>query len=124
MSEAAPPSAVTTAAAVQSATAPSGSNAGAASEAAAAGASSTSGRRAPPPFCRSRTDSLIRYTPTTQAEAPGATFYVDKKGDLDYVVLLKVSNLWIGGPCVHTYVCVKTRKLDWCRSDVICMSSE
>ena len=59
-------------------------------------AASTTSRRAPPPFCRSRTDSIIRYTPTTQAEAPGATFYVDRKGDLDYVVLLKVSQPRIG----------------------------
>ena len=43
-----------------------------------------------PPFYRSRTDSLITYTPTTAAEAPGATFYIDRKGELDYVVLLKV----------------------------------
>ena len=121
MSEAAPPSAVVPAAAVaQSATAPSGPNAGGASEA-AYGASSTTSRRAPPPFCRSRTDSLIRYTPTTQAEAPGATFYVDKKGDLDYVVLLKVkANLGLRASCVF----VKARKLVRCRSDITCMSSE
>ena len=59
-------------------------------------AAASTSRRAPPPFCRSRTDSIIRYTPTTQAEAPGATFYVDRKGDLDYVVLLKVSQPRIG----------------------------
>ncbi len=55
--------------------------------AAASASSSTTGR---PPFYRSRTDSLITYTPTTAAEAPGATFYIDRRGELDYVVLLKV----------------------------------
>ena len=66
----------------------------AAAATATAGATTASKR---PPLCRSRTDSTIRYTPTTQAEAPGATFYVDKKGDLDYVVLLKVGV----GICVY-----------------------
>lgn len=54
-------------------------------------ASATSGPPRPP-FHRSRTDSLISYTPTTVAEAPGATFYISRKGEIDYVVLLKVRN--------------------------------
>ncbi len=40
---------------------------------------------------RSRTDSLIIYTPPSVAEAAGATFYIKRSGEIDYVVLLKVS---------------------------------
>lgn len=91
--EVAPPSTTDLAAAAQPSTAGTGRETAAAATA-TAGATTASKR---PPLCRSRTDSTIRYTPTTQAEAPGATFYVDKKGDLDYVVLLKVGV----GICVY-----------------------
>ena len=43
-----------------------------------------------PPLYRSRTDSLITYTPPSIAEAPGSTFYIRKNGQIDYLVLLKV----------------------------------
>ena len=39
---------------------------------------------------RSRTDSIIVYTPPSITEAPGSTFYIKRSGELDYVVLLKV----------------------------------
>ena len=38
---------------------------------------------------RSRTDSLVAYTPANIGEAPGATFYINKKGGIDYHQLLK-----------------------------------
>lgn len=47
-------------------------------------------RAAPPPLDRSRTDSLIVYTPPCIAEAVGSTFYIRKNGQMDYLVLLKV----------------------------------
>ena len=40
---------------------------------------------------RSRTDSVITYTPPSIGEAPGSTFYIRKNGQIDYLVLLKVS---------------------------------
>ena len=44
-----------------------------------------------PSLCRrSRTDSIIVYTPPSITEAPGSTFYIKRSGELDYVVLLKV----------------------------------
>ena len=43
------------------------------------------------PSFRSRTDSVIEYTPPMVGEAAGSTFYITKTGYLDYVVLLKVS---------------------------------
>ena len=42
------------------------------------------------PSFRSRTDSVIEYTPPMVGEAAGSTFYITKTGHLDYVVLLKV----------------------------------
>ena len=42
------------------------------------------------PLFRSRTDSLITYTPPAMAEAAGSTFYIRKNGHIDYIVLLKV----------------------------------
>ena len=42
------------------------------------------------PSFRSRTDSVIEYTPPMVGEAAGSTFYITKTGYLDYVVLLKV----------------------------------
>lgn len=42
------------------------------------------------PNARSRTDSLVKYTPQNIGEAPGATFYINKKGGIDYNQLLKV----------------------------------
>ena len=47
----------------------------------------------PPPLNRSRTDSRIIYTPPSIGEAPGSTFYIRKNGQMDYMVLLKVSPL-------------------------------
>ena len=50
------------------------------------------GSRVTPALCRrSRTDSLIIYTPPSVAEAAGATFYIKRSGEVDYVVLLKVN---------------------------------
>ena len=50
-----------------------------------------SGSKVTPALCRrSRTDSLIIYTPPSVAEAAGATFYIKRSGEVDYVVLLKV----------------------------------
>ena len=43
------------------------------------------------PAFRSRTDSVIEYTPPSVGEAAGSTFYINKNGNVDYVVLLKVS---------------------------------
>lgn len=40
---------------------------------------------------RSRTDSLVSYTQATTSEAPGSTFYINRKGEIDFTVLLKVS---------------------------------
>ena len=40
---------------------------------------------------RSRTDSVIEYTPPMVGEAAGSTFYITKAGHIDYVVLLKVN---------------------------------
>ena len=42
------------------------------------------------PSFRSRTDSVIEYTPPVVGEAAGSTFYITKAGHIDYVVLLKV----------------------------------
>ena len=42
------------------------------------------------PSFRSRTDSLIEYTPPVVGEAAGSTFYINKAGHIDYVILLKV----------------------------------
>ena len=39
---------------------------------------------------RSRTDSLVSYAPTVVNEAPGSTFYINRKGEMDFTVLLKV----------------------------------
>jgi len=39
---------------------------------------------------RSRTDSIVVYTPPSITEAPGSTFYIKRSGEIDYVVLLKV----------------------------------
>ena len=44
------------------------------------------------PSFRSRTDSVIEYTPPVVGEAAGSTFYITKVGHIDYVVLLKVDN--------------------------------
>ena len=44
------------------------------------------------PSFRSRTDSVIEYTPPVVGEAAGSTFYITKAGHIDYVVLLKVDN--------------------------------
>jgi hypothetical protein len=53
---------------------------------------SESSSKAPPALCRrSRTDSIIIYTPPTITEAPGSTFYIKRSGEMDYVVLLKVN---------------------------------
>ncbi|CAB4054728.1 UNC80 [Lepeophtheirus salmonis] len=38
---------------------------------------------------RSRTDSKIDYVVNGQMEAPGSTFYINKFGEIDYVILLK-----------------------------------
>ena len=43
-----------------------------------------------PPLYRSRTDSVIVYTPPCIGEAVGSTFYIRKNGFIDYYVLLKV----------------------------------
>ena len=43
------------------------------------------------PLYRSRTDSVITYTPPSIGEAPGSTFYIRKNGQIDYMVLLKVT---------------------------------
>ena len=52
-----------------------------------------SGSKVTPALCRrSRTDSLIIYTPPSVAEAAGATFYIKRSGEVDYVVLLKVKD--------------------------------
>ena len=40
---------------------------------------------------RSRTDSTISYGAGATPEAPGATFYINRKGEMDLVVLLKVN---------------------------------
>ena len=45
----------------------------------------------PPPLYRSRTDSVITYTPPSIGEAAGSTFYIRKNGQIDYLVLLKVT---------------------------------
>jgi hypothetical protein len=47
--------------------------------------------RVPTSF-RSRTDTGVSYGPSSTAEAAGATFYVSRKGEIDYHVLLKVSS--------------------------------
>merc|ERR1719225_421639 len=62
-----------------------------ASSAAAASAASAEQKRIslPPPLYRSRTDSVITYTPPSIGEAPGSTFYIRKNGQIDYLVLLK-----------------------------------
>ena len=53
---------------------------------------SDSSSKVPPPLSRrSRTDSIIIYTPPSITEAPGSTFYIKRSGELDYVVLLKVN---------------------------------
>ena len=46
---------------------------------------------------RSRTDSVIEYTPPMVGEAAGSTFYITKAGHIDYVQLLKVTVflIWI-----------------------------
>ena len=44
-----------------------------------------------PPLYRSRTDSVIVYTPPCIGEAVGSTFYIKKNGHIDYYVLLKVN---------------------------------
>ena len=54
-----------------------------------------SGAGASLPAFRSRTDSVIEYTPPSVGEAAGSTFYINKNGNVDYVVLLKVSPLQI-----------------------------
>ena len=60
--------------------------------AAAVGSSSSGGGGiSSQPSFRSRTDSVIEYTPPMVGEAAGSTFYITKTGYLDYVVLLKVS---------------------------------
>ena len=41
-------------------------------------------------FYRSRTDSGVAYSPNSPAEAPASAFYINKKGELDMFVLLKV----------------------------------
>lgn len=41
-------------------------------------------------FYRSRTDSLVAYAKASAPEAPGASAYISKRGDIDLVVLLKV----------------------------------
>ena len=40
---------------------------------------------------RSRTDSLIDYTPPMVGAAAGSTFYINKAGHIDYIILLKVN---------------------------------
>ena len=47
--------------------------------------------RGVPPLYRSRTDSVIVYTPPCIGEAVGSTFYIKKNGHIDYYVLLKVN---------------------------------
>ena len=49
------------------------------------------------PSFRSRTDSVIEYTPPVVGEAAGSTFYITKAGHIDYVVLLKVDNSYWRG---------------------------
>ena len=46
--------------------------------------------RGVPPLYRSRTDSVIVYTPPSIGEAVGSTFYIRKNGCIDYYVQLKV----------------------------------
>ena len=48
-----------------------------------------------PPLYRSRTDSVIVYTPPCIGEAVGSTFYIRKSGNIDYYVLLKVNDYWL-----------------------------
>jgi len=45
---------------------------------------------------RSRTDSQVAYSPGTAPEAPGASAYINKRGELELSVLLKVSLLCSG----------------------------
>ena len=47
------------------------------------------------PSFRSRTDSVIEYTPPVVGEAAGSTFYITKAGHIDYVVLLKVNHSYL-----------------------------
>ena len=63
----------------------------------AGGCQQPSGAGASLPAFRSRTDSVIEYTPPSVGEAAGSTFYINKNGNVDYVVLLKVSLRFIGG---------------------------
>ena len=62
------------------------------------------------PSFRSRTDSVIEYTPPVVGEAAGSTFYITKAGHIDYVVLLKVDNsywrcisIFVGDVCHFNY---------------------
>ena len=54
------------------------------------------------PSFRSRTDSVIEYTPPVVGEAAGSTFYITKAGHIDYVVLLKVDNSY--WRCISLFV--------------------
>ena len=60
------------------------------------------------PAFRSRTDSVIEYTPPSVGEAAGSTFYINKNGNVDYVVLLKVSPLFKRGS-INFYVLITGR---------------
>ena len=53
-------------------------------------AAEESGASASGPKHRSRTDSLVSYSPSGAGEAGGSTFYTNKKGEINYVQLLKV----------------------------------
>ena len=67
------------------------SNSGAGGTSGGAGSGGDGGRGiGNQPSFRSRTDSVIEYTPPMVGEAAGSTFYITKTGYLDYVVLLKV----------------------------------